>query len=249
MNFETLKKYPNIRHLITQKEMDCGCKFSLAMHTGENIKQISENRNKIEKYFGENSIYCSLMQVHSSEVYIFAGDKSLGWKSIDNAIEADAVITNQRGVVLSILTADCVPILLYDPIAEVVGAVHAGWKGSSENILGKSIDKMIKHYRSNPKDIIVAIGAAIGGCCYEVGNDVAEHFLYFDEKVLWQSKERGKYKLDLKRVNKIQAEEAGVPSSQIELSDICTSCNKQDYFSYRGEHGCSGRFMSAISLI
>ncbi len=248
MKFEILSKQSAIKHIVTQKELGYGCGFSLALHTGEDQETILSNRATIEEYFGKEKIYCSLKQVHSSKVYIFDEDKSVGWSTLEDAKEADAVITNKRGVVLSILTADCVPILLYDPIRQAIGAVHAGWRGSANGILNKTISMMQHRFGSDAKDILVAIAPSIGGCCYEVGEDVASHFGNCDKSVLREGDKDGKYFLDLKRFNELQALKAGVMPENIEVSSICTSCENRHFFSYRAEDGCSGRFMSAITL-
>lgn len=249
MKFELLSRYPYIKHIVTQKEMGYSCGFSLALHTGEDINSIISNRGIVEEYFGEDNIYCSLRQVHSSMVHICNETESKGWKDIENAVEADAVITDRRGVVLTILTADCVPILLFDPIKNIIGAVHAGWKGSADKILTKTIKAMEGEYGSNPKDLVVAIGPSIGKCCYEVDRDVAKHFEEYDTGALETGDRDGKYQLDLKVINSIQAQECGVDIDNIEISKICTSCDNEHFFSYRAENGCKGRFMSAICNI
>jgi YfiH family protein len=146
---------------------------------------------------------------------------------------------------LNILTADCVPILLYDTKKEVVAAIHAGWRGTHMHIVTKTVQKMIDTFNSNPKDIIAGIAPSIGRCCYEVGEDVAEHF--FDMPQSFTRKDE-KYMLDLPLINKEQLLIAGLKEESIEMSHICTSCNVERFFSYRKEQGCSGRFMSTIGL-
>jgi len=147
---------------------------------------------------------------------------------------------------LGVVTADCVPILMYDSKNHVVSAVHAGWKGTKDKIVIKTLFEMRKKYNSNPADIIVGIAPAIGKCCYEVDEDVAKYF--FDISQSFKKKENNKYMLDLPYINQQQLLSVGVLGQNIELSNICTACNVDNFFSYRKEKGCSGRFMSLIGL-
>jgi len=247
MKFEIFKGIAGLNHAVTEKDLGAGCGFSLALHTGEDAKMIHANRLALESYFGEGYHFCSLRQVHSAKVAVIDQPVSVGWRELESAVTADAVITDIPHVVLTILTADCVPILLYDPLHRAVGAVHAGWKGTQAEILPKTIQKMQVHYGSQTEDILVAIGPAIGQCCYEVGREVAEHFLAYEGAVT-DGVSEGKYQLDLKRVNRLQAVQMGVLPEHIEVTPICTACERERFFSYRAEQGCSGRFVSAIAL-
>ena len=187
----------------------------------------------------------SLSQIHSSKVVNADSiDLENSWNG-KLAIEADAAVSSEKGTVLNILTADCLPILFYDPIVSVIGAAHAGWKGSASMIAVKTISEMEK-LGSKKENIHIAIGPGIGACCYEVGEEVALHFSEYQEAL--QSMPEKKYMLDLAIVNKIELISAGIPESNIELSNICTSCNNEKFFSYRREKGCSGRFISFIAM-
>lgn len=246
MKFELLDGCPDIKYLVTQKDMRFGCSFSMALHTGEDSKQVMQNRGKLAEYFGEEYRFCGIRQVHGDKVFVLNNHHEMGWRDLSDAVEADAVVTNLPHMVLIILTADCVPILLYDPIAKAIGSVHAGWKGSKSNIIGKTIKTMQNQYGSRPQDIIAAIGPAIGVCCYEVGLDVAEHFVDHSE-IVQPNKRKGKFQLDLKAINDMQLLDAGLMRSNIETSNICTACCSDRYFSYRKD-SCSGRFISAITI-
>jgi len=144
-----------------------------------------------------------------------------------------------------VLTADCVPVLLYDKEKEVIAAVHAGWKGTKAQIVFKTVQKMKEVYGSDPKDIIVGIAPSIGRCCYEVGEEVAQHF--FDTPEGFDTK-GSKYMLDLPYINEQQLLNASILEENIEMSNICTACEVEHFFSYRREQGCSGRFMSMIGM-
>ncbi len=248
MKFTLLDQCSAVRHLVSEKKSEVDCGFSLALHTGEPREKIVKNRTILTDHFGTDSLFVGIRQVHGDTVHAVTETKERGWATLLDAVEADALITDLPQMVLTILTADCVPILLYDPIAGAIGAVHAGWKGTQTEILPKTIAKMQEKYGSKPQNILLAIGPAIGQCCYEVGEEVARHFMDYMGAVL-AGKVAGKYQLDLKRVNQLQALEIGINVENIEVTPLCTSCAKNRFFSYRAEQGCSGRFLSAIKLV
>jgi YfiH family protein len=219
--------------------------FSLALHTDENLKSILQNRKTLEKEF-PNREFIVANQTHSDHISVIKEPISRGWREMSSAIEdCDALITDQKGVMLAILTADCVPILLFDPKKEIVSAVHAGWNGTYKKIIYKTVKKMVEEFGCDTKDIIAGIAPSIGRCCYEVGEDVAKYF--FDDDRAFDIKGE-KYMLDLPHINRQQLLKAGLISENIELSNVCTACKVDSYFSYRKERGCSGRFMSMIGL-
>lgn len=242
-----LDKYEGCFHAVTTKESALFCQGSLALHTGEPAEEIIANRREVAQRLGigQQAHFIAAQQTHSDNITIIESRGSRGWHAIGDAVaDCDAMITAQRGVVLTILTADCVPVLLFDPEKAVVAAIHAGWRGTRANITGKTVQKMVRDFGSDPKEIVAFIAPSIGRCCYEVGEDVAHHFS--DEEVFDQVGE--KYMLDLPLVNQKQLLDAGLHAEKIEMSGECTSCEVERYFSYRKEQGCSGRFMSMIGL-
>jgi hypothetical protein len=246
--FNLLKDKNSILHGVTKKSKDENFLFSLALHTGEDRDTILLNREKLFNKITQqdnlnNFIFIGANQTHSSNIKIIKKTSSDNFLIVDNC---DGLITNQKNTILTILTADCVPILLYDEVKNIVGAVHAGWRGTRDNIIKHCIESMILEFDSNPKDIIASIAPSIGICCYEVGDEVARYFTSYP--LALTLKNNKKYNLDLAKINKIQLEEIGVLNKNIELSNICTACEVEDYFSYRKEIGCSGRFMSFIGL-
>jgi len=126
----------------------------------------------------------------------------------------------------------------------VVSAVHAGWRGTKEKITQKTVEKMIKEFESDPKDILIGIAPSIRRCCYEVDFNVAKYFLEYKDSYNNLDK---KYMLDLVNINIQQLLEVGIQRDNIEDSNICTSCSFNNYFSYR-KTTCDGRFLSAIGL-
>jgi len=238
-------------HTITQKDSTLPYESSMALHTGEDLQNIVANRwGVMDKFIGnyhkDRFIFVVATQTHSDHIKVIDKRITQGWESQDSAIEdCDALITNLNEVVLTILTADCVPILLYDPIHRVVAAIHAGWRGTKAKIVQKTISKMSKNFGSCPSDIVAGIAPSIGICCYEIGYEVAQHFIEYPDAIVCKG---DKYMLDLPLINRKQLIVAGLLSESIEMSDICTSCSVDRYFSYRKESGCSGRFMSMIAM-
>lgn len=247
--FKYFEKYNDLLHAVTNKSTDHPCHFSLALHTGENEEEIIQNRNSIATLLKSDKDLHFIVanQTHSDHIKIISKKETKGWESLENAIEdCDALITNEKDMVLTILTADCVPVLLYDSEKKVVAAVHAGWKGTKAKIVAKTVEKMNEMYGCEPENIIAGIAPSIGSCCYEVGEDVAKHF--FDTPKGYVQVE-DKYMLDLPYINKYQLLEVGLREENIEMSDVCTACEVDRYFSYRKEQGCSGRFMSMIGMV
>jgi YfiH family protein len=181
--------------------------------------------------------------------------------------KADALITRHCGVALAMSSADCVPLMCYDPVERVIGLVHAGWRGTARGIAAITLQAMSEQFGSEPKNIRAGIGPSIGPCCYEVSEDVRCYFMGQQEfdpdptgvsyrKLIRESavftikrmQSRDSLRLDLWETNRNQLLMAGVLSEHIESSEICTSCKNEHFFSHRGEHGKAGRFPSILAL-
>lgn len=187
-------------------------------------------------------------QTHSPNVAVVTkNDIHNGRFQNGTILDTDALITNEHGLVLVARTADCVPILIYDP-SGAIASVHSGWRGTAENICGNTIMKMVSKFGSHPSDIIAVIGPAIGPCCYEVSSDVAEVFKNRYEKVNCVTEKHGKYHLDLTEVCAAQLLNSGLSHENITISDECTSCCPQRYFSHRRDKGITGGMAAFISL-
>lgn len=162
--------------------------------------------------------------------------------------ECDGLMTDIPGLPLMILTADCCPVLLYDPVRNVVAAVHAGWRGTALGIAGKAVREMSAVYGCKPENIIAAIGPCISKCCFETDSDVPEAMetgLGSDaEKYITRS--GSKYHVDIKGINAEFLRRAGVNS--IHITDECTACNTERYFSHRKMGDKRGSLASVIML-
>jgi YfiH family protein len=163
--------------------------------------------------------------------------------------KADAIITHLPECPIMVLTADCVPIVIYDPVKHVTGVVHAGRLGTQKQMLSTTISALSDEYGSRPKDLIVGMGPAIRGCCYEVDKDCVLPFIkmYSDKSEIVKVTNKKKFFLDLPEANRREGCEAGVLSSNIYADGPCTFCENQRWYSYRKEGG-TGRLITVTML-
>jgi YfiH family protein len=156
----------------------------------------------------------------------------------------DALITDARLVAVAVKTADCVPVLIYDPDHRSAAAVHAGWRGTAGKIVKNTIEEMRKYFGTRSSRVKVYIGPSAGPCCYEVGEEVA---VLFDNKLV--SCNGKKISVDLKQENFLQLQDIGVPAGSIEMSRHCTICGEKLFHSFRRDGIKSGRMITAICII
>jgi len=191
------------------------------------------------------AVFCQ--QTHSDNVLIVT-EKDAGRGSTDFATgvpDTDALLTNQSGITLMILVADCVPILLYDPVKKVIGAVHAGWRGTMKRILEKTVQKMFAQYGTDPKDVLAFIGPSIGPNCFAVGEDVVSGANASGQGDFVIKKDNKTF-FDLWASNKAQLLENGVGDENIQVAGICSHCSSE-YFSFRRDKDAN-RFGVGIML-
>jgi polyphenol oxidase len=158
----------------------------------------------------------------------------------------DALISNTKNVQLAVTIADCTPILIFDPVQHAVAAIHAGWRGTVQGIVTRTLQSMKQYFGTNPAHCLAYVGTCIDACSFEVGEEVAEHF---NETHKHWNTEKGRFFIDLKNANRSQLLEAGVPASQIETSAYSTVLDNRDYFSYRFEKGVTGRLLATIGMV
>jgi YfiH family protein len=187
-----------------------------------------------------------LRQVHGTTVQVVDGK---GATEPPDGLhpEGDALITDRSGVALGVRVADCVPILVCDPVRRAIAAVHAGWRGTTAEALTTTLETMMRSYRSNAADLRLAIGPTIGPCCYEVGDDVIDALLEHDPGASECIRMDGRRRLvDLIEANRRQACAAGVPPAQIRSAGLCTVCHPELLWSYRRERTAAGRMLALI---
>jgi YfiH family protein len=228
-------------------------------------ENVLKNRNAFHSAIGAtDSPVVLLRQFHSAVAQFFAEPPAEPHKG-------DASFTNSRGILLGVQTADCVPILLVDPKKRAVAAIHAGWRGTLARIAEKTVGEMRMHFGSKPADILAALGPAVGGCCYEVGTELATEFTsqfadaaeYFDElrtgeepnPLQWLNRMPPGHqpppknvRLDLRKANRSQLLANGLRESNIFVSELCTACRPDLLFSYRKEGAQSGRLLAAVGV-
>jgi YfiH family protein len=190
----------------------------------------------------------STRQVHGDGVVVFNGEPQEPEQIWGK--EGDALVTAVSGYALGVFTADCLPIILFDPVQGVAGIVHAGWRGTARAICQKALKVMAERYDSICENIFAAMGPCIGPCCYEVDEPVKE--VYEEAGLPWEllSNPRGrkKWSLDLPRANTYLLKVAGVREENIHRLELCTSCHRDNFYSYRAEGKTSGRQLNFIVM-
>jgi YfiH family protein len=209
----------------------------------------------------------SLRQIHSDLIHRVD-------RMPEHPLAGDGIVTDTPGLLLAVQTADCLPIVLVDPKRRAVGVFHAGWRGTVKRIVEKGVGEMRKHFNSDPRNLVAAIGPGVQGCCYEVGEEVRTKFemqFAYAGSLFREVKEsdpvREKYPmlfltarapghgelpvklfLDLVEANRRQLLDAGVMAKNIDTAAPCTACHKELLFSFRAEKGVTGRLMGAAGI-
>jgi len=246
--------------------------LNLGMRLGDDASNVSENYDRLCLALGikrESIVYSN--QVHGADIRVVSRGER-GRLFLTNSNQADGLITNEAGVTLTIFTADCTPILLYDPVRRAIGAVHAGWRGTVANIAGAAVKRMAEEYGCSPPDIKAVIGPCISKCCYTVGREVADaiyNALYDgiiaavnDATISGAAKnaktsscrnmadcvtgQNGGFMVDLKEINRLLLIRAGL--ADVTVSEECTSCRSGKYWSHRATGGKRGSQAALICL-
>jgi len=222
--------------------------LNLAQRADDCIDNVKENYSRLCFALGisPDDLVCST-QVHGTHVRVVTKE-DCGKLFQPNPHTGDALITKTPGAALMVFVADCVPILLYDPVKQVAGAIHAGWRGTAANIAGITVLKMISEFGCSPSDISAAIGPCIAKCCFETDADVAVAMkdALKEESGLCYTRSDNKYFVDLKEANRILLKNVGVENTTI--SDECTSCSSDKYWSHRKTKGQRGSQAAIIAI-
>lgn len=248
--------------------------LNLGFTDWDSKQRVIENRRRFCGALGADEMrMVTLRQIHSDVSHVveassFAGDRKQP--------TGDALLTRESGLLLAVQTADCIPILLTDPRTRAIAAIHSGWRGTLNRIAEKTLGRMRMEFGTRPEDVIAALGPGIGGCCYEVGHEVANAFAarfpsapdWFggsfdsvtagDNDPNWlpwltmrppgHAAEAPRVHLDLIAANRAILAAAGVPPGNISASGFCTACRTDLFFSYRRER-TTGRLMAAIGIL
>jgi polyphenol oxidase len=239
--------------------------LNLSFMEWDQRENVEENRRRLQKAIdAKDSKLTAMHQIHSDVVRRFE-------TTPEGRCKGDASVTNQPGLLLAVQTADCVPILLVDPETRAVAAIHAGWRGTLGRITEKTVGRVRQEFGSKPQDLFAAIGPSIGPCCYEVAAEFVSKFAaqfadateYFDEArsgeepnpLQWLNMAPPGHQpppknvhLDLRKANRSQLLAAGLRAQNVFVSDLCTGCRPDLFFSYRKEGVASGRLMSVVGV-
>ena len=227
--------------------------LNLGVSRGDSPDHVRENYRRFFSAIGaDGDKLAKTNQVHGGKVRVVT---AADWKRdpydrVD--YEADGLMTDTPGVVLLIYSADCIPVLLYDPVRRVIAAVHAGWRGTAAGIAATAVSRMVEVYDCRPEDILAAVGPGIGPCCFETHEDVPNAMMAAVSsaalpyiKVL----ENGKFSLDLKGINAKLLTRAGLEPEHIAVCQDCTACMSEKYWSHRRMGNNRGSMAAAIQLL
>lgn len=220
--------------------------LNMATTVGDTNENVLENLRRMFNVFGlDLSTRYDGWQVHSGTVTCVTTPRDVRAR----AMRTDALITNREDVTLVMRFGDCVPVIVFDPVRRVIAIYHAGWPGTIKRIGRNVVEVMTAVYGSKPADLLAAIGPSIGPDHFVVKEDVAMQFRreFPDDLIRIERVDRaGKITYDLWETNRLILEEVGVKN--IETAEICTVCDKQDWFSHRGDKGKTGRFGVLLAL-
>lgn len=222
--------------------------LNLGLHVGDVAEKVIENRRRAAQSLGFRleQMVCA-EQIHGSAVAV-AGPEMAGrgaTASSDALPGVDALVTDTPGLLLTLFYADCVPVLLADPVRRVVAAAHAGWKGIVAGVVENTIMAMQSAFRTEAVDIVAQVGPGIGSCCFDVGHEVA---IRFPSPVVTDGPEEGKARIDLSAAVVFRLAAAGVATTNISVRSECTSCLPERFFSYRRDNGITGRMAAMIGI-
>jgi len=243
---DLLNKFTNLTHAFTTKDGGVSLKpyssLNLAFHVNDNPLDVVKNHKILASQLNYNQkTLVHMKQIHSNKVHIVNNKDNF-----DNPPTCDALITNKTNIALMVMVADCSPILFYDDTQKVIAVAHAGRQGAFKNILQNLLQSFVQDFKSNIKDINVSLGASIRECCYEVGEEIYKEAKELALEYAIQKKEN-RYYLNINKILLTQLYEAGIQKENIEISNECTCCKNNKYFSYRAD-GISGRFCGLLVL-
>ncbi|MBM4311127.1 MAG: peptidoglycan editing factor PgeF [Deltaproteobacteria bacterium] len=247
MYFEQLRGCSALAHAVSVRTdpADDGAEFDLGWSPGHDPARVRRRAASVADALGlDGGLVCGCTQVHGSSIACIdeppPDDPGVPWRMCG---ECDALVTNLPGITLLVRVADCVPILLYDPVHRVVALVHAGWKGTLAGIAAAAVERMRTRYGCRPFDLLAGVGPSIGPCCCEVGEDVAGRFRSgFEGAGRCMMMNCRAITIDLPEANRLQLLGSGVLPGNIEVAGLCTRCRSDVFFSHRGEQGKTGRF-------
>ena len=257
LTFDKLDEIPYIRHAFSTRLGGVSVgefnSMNMSFNRGDSVENVTENYRRLCSAIGVKfeNLVASAQDHHTFVRRVTSKEKGIGIYKPRDLESVDALITNERDVALVTYFADCTPLLFVDTESRAVGAAHAGWRGTVGKIGAETVKRMGEEFRTNPRNIIAAIGHAINKCCYEVHEPVAEKFqaLNLDGDKFIFPKENGKYMIDLIETNRQILISAGVPNENIILSDVCTRCSSDLIWSHRATGGKRGGMCAVLQIV
>lgn len=227
--------------------------LNLGPSRGDDPDHVRENYRRFFAAIGAQGEKMAMTnQIHGGKVRCVTTADVHGDPCEKAGYEADGLMTDLPGVTLVVYSADCIPILFYDPVRRVIAAVHAGWRGTAAGIATAAVERMRDVYGCDPADILAAVGPGIGPDCFETHEDVPNAMTAALSTAVLQHikiKENGKFAVDLKGINAMRLEQAGLDRSHIAVSQLCTSCRSELFWSHRKLGTNRGSMAAAIQLI
>jgi len=223
--------------------------LNVSAREGDGNDQVRQNIERIAAAFGMSvSQFLLVCQVHRDGVWVVDGETPLS--AHEPLPELDAIVTDRPGLALCIKTADCVPVFLADPLRRVIGAVHAGWKGTALQIVEKAVKEMVRRFSVRTSELIALVGPSIGPCCYEVDTGVyqAMHRHPSRDACFSAGRQDGRWMLNLSLANRHQLLHSGLLPERIRTADHCTACHPDLFFSHRAQGGNTGRQLNFIMI-
>ncbi len=227
--------------------------LSLAGFNDDRAENILENRRRFLKLFPGDWSLAGCWQVHGADVRVVNSveEAKPAENQLGDTVYCDVIVSNAIHVLAGVKTADCVPILIGDPVTRAFAAVHAGWRGTLASAVLAGIQRLNDEYGARPEDLRVAIGASAGPCCYEVGAEVIDAFTkrFQDGEKLFTKTRPGHAKVDLLKANQDQLIGVGVRKERIHVAPICTMCRTDLFFSYRKEKSVNGKVGRLMAVV
>lgn len=220
------------------RDNECFENFNMSLNNSKDIEQVIKNREKLMEEIHHDLENCAFpIQTHSTNIHkVTKDDIGKGvYEHSSGIADCDALYTKERNVLIGVFTADCVPILIHDETQGIIAAIHAGWKGTVNEITKKMLNTLIMEENCNPKDLKCYIGPALDFFSFECEDDVVSQVknMSFDTEKFIIDKGNGKYLVDNKRLNMQMMLDAGIPDTNIVMHHGDTIESDEDYFSYR----------------
>lgn len=258
LTFPALSALPGVNHGfstrlggVSRGELSA---MNLSFTRGDEPERVRENYRRLGRAMGfdpEDMVFS--WQTHTNCVRaVTEQDRGKGYTAERDYRDVDGLVTNVPGLVLVTFYADCVPLFFVDPVHRAIGLSHSGWRGTVSDIAGVTVRMMQEKYGTDPEDLVAAIGPSICRSCYEVSEDVIlkvrEQYPQGMWGLLYDTKENGKYQLDLWEVCRQNMIRAGILPEHISVTDICTCCNPDLLFSHRASQGKRGNLAAFLSI-